>query len=288
MKKVLLLCAAVLALVGASSATSEPTATANVNITATGFTPSNVAIRAGDTVVWKNTDTAEHQVVSSTGAFPASPVLKSNETYSYRFGTPSAYSYHDGRKPASEGTVVVRGSGNTVNIAVTRVQLVYRNPVRVFGGVGNGRAGETVTVTITRYGGAQVVKTLTTDADGTYTFEDRPGIRSEYKASWRNGQSSQAPFVNVRPLVIFNVISARNNLFFVRVRAQRSYAGKVVRIQRQNAQGVWVTTKRVRLNAKGQANFRGNFARGTTRARAWVNSSPGYIPGFSVTKTVRR
>jgi hypothetical protein len=49
-----------------------------------------------------------------------------------------------------------------------------------------------------------------------------------------------------------------------------------------------VTTKRVRLNGKSQARFRDTFARGTTRARAWVDAAPGYIAGFSVTKTVRR
>jgi hypothetical protein len=84
------------------------------------------------------------------------------------------------------------------------------------------------------------------------------------------------------------VLSARDNLFFVRVRAQRSYAGKVVRIQRQARNGVWVTTKRVRLNSRGQARFRGTFSRGRTIARAWVNSAPGYVPGFSIAKTVRR
>jgi hypothetical protein len=35
-----------------------------------------------------------------------------------------------------------------------------------------------------------------------------------------------------------------------------------------------VTTKRVRLNGKAK-RFRGGFARGTTRARAWVNAAPG-------------
>jgi plastocyanin len=288
MKKVLLLCVALLALVGASGATSEPTATVTVAITPTGFQPRNVAVDPGDTVVWRNTDTAEHQIVSNTSAFPASPVLKANETHSLRLDTPSAYSYHDGRKPSNEGTVVVRGPAAGVTVGVSRAQLVYRGPVRVFGAVGNGRAGESVTVTTTRYSGPQQTKSLTTGDGGVFSFIDRPGIRSEYSASWRLGESRQAPFVQVRPLVVFNVLSARNNLFFVRVRAASSYAGKVVRIQRLARNGAWVTTKRVRLNGKSQARFRGTFARGTTRARVWVNAAPGYIAGFSVTKTVRR
>ncbi|HET7855595.1 MAG TPA: hypothetical protein VFL41_03985 [Gaiellaceae bacterium] len=68
----------------------------------------------------------------------------------------------------------------------------------------------------------------------------------------------------MRPLSVFNVLSARENLFIVRVRAARSYR-QVVRIQRLARNGAWVTTKRVRLNGKSHAGFRGTFARGTTR-----------------------
>ncbi len=290
MRKLLVLLAGTLAIAGAAPAVSQsdPTATVTVNITATGFSPPAVVIRADDTVTWKNTDTQPHQVVSDTGAFPSSPVLKAGESYSFRFGTASSYAYHDGRKPASVGTVHVRGAGNSVTIGVSRLFLVYRNPVQVAGSVANGRPGESVTVTITRYGGKQEIKTLTTDAEGIWSFTDRPLIRSEYKASWKNGQSTQAPFVNVRPLVIFRVLSASANRFYVKVAAQRSYAGRFVNLQRRTSSGGWANAKRVKLNSRGEARFLGRFSRGRTQARMWVSSAPGYIPGFSVTKTVRR
>ncbi len=292
MRKLLVLLAGTLAIAGAAPAVSQSDSsgipTVTVNITAAGFSPSTVVIRANDTVTWKNTDTQPHQVVSDTSAFPSSPVLGSGQMYSYRFGTPSAYSYHDGRKLASQGTVQVRGAGNSVTIGVSRVFVVYRSPVQVSGSIANGRSGESVTVTITRYGGKQETKALTTDAEGIWSFTDRPAIRSEYKASWRNGQSTQAPFVSVRPLVIFRVLSASANRFYVKVAAQRSYAGRFVNLQRRTSSGSWVNAKRVKLNARGEARFLGRFSRGRTQARMWVNSAPGYIPGFSVTKTVRR
>ena len=288
MKKLLLLFAAVLALGGATTASSDPTATANVAITATGFVPQNIAISTGDTVEWRNADTAEHQIVSNTGAFASSPVLQTGERHSLDFDTPSAYSYHDGRNPSREGTIVVRGAAGTVTIGVSRLRLVYRNQVRVFGGVSTARAGESVMIRMTRYGGSEQTRTLTTDSAGTFSFQDRPLVRTGYRAIWRNGQSRQEPFVNVRPLVIFNIVNARQNRFFVRVRAQRSYAGKVVHIQRESSRGAWVTTKRVRLNRRSEARFRGSFARGATKARAWVPQAPGYAVGFSVIKTVRR
>jgi plastocyanin len=290
MKKLLLLLAGTLAIAGATPAVSqsEPTATFTVNITATGFSPQTVVARANDTITWRNTDTEQHQVVSDTGAFPSSPVLDAGESYSYRFGEPSAYSYHDGRKPSSTGTIHVRGTGNSVTIGLSRIFLVYRNPVTVTGTVANGRPGESVTVTITRYGGVQETRTLTTQADGVWEFTDRPPIRTEYKASWRGGLSNQAPFVNVRPLVIFRILSHRAGRFYVKVAARRSYGGRTVFLQRRTSSGGWVSLKRARLNARGEARFTARVPRGRTPARMWVNKAPGYIVGFSVTKTVRR
>lgn len=288
MKKSLALLAGTLAIAGATPAVSQSnsTATVNVAILATGFQPSSVAIRPGDTVTWRNADTERHRVVSDIASFPSSPVLEPGERYSHRFGIASAYSYHDGTDRSKRGVVHVRGSG--VTIALSRLFLVYRNPVQVIGSIGNARPGQEVTINMTRYGGEQLTRVVTTDAEGTYALVDRPPIRTEYRASWEGGASTRAPFVNVRPLVIFRILSHRANRFYVKVAAQRPYRGRFVLLQRRTNSGSWISTKRVRLNQRGEARFRGNFPRGRTQARMWVNRAPGYIVGFSVTKTVRR
>jgi hypothetical protein len=74
----------------------------------------------------------------------------------------------------------------------------------------------------------------------------------------------------------------------VRVKAAKSYAHKLVRIQRQNAHGIWQTTRIVRLNVNSWKIFRGKFPRGTTKAQAWTAKTPGYVAGFSVLKLVIR
>ena len=48
--------------------------------------------------------------------------------------------------------------------------------------------------------------------------------------------------VAVRPLVIFRTLNLNRNQFLVRVKAERSYGRKIVRIRRLNSKGVWVTT----------------------------------------------
>jgi plastocyanin len=288
MKKLLVLLAGTLAIAGAAPAVShsEQNATQTVRITSTGFAPQSVVVQRGDTVTWVNNDTQPHQIVSDTNAFPSSPVLEQGESYSFRFSTPASYIYHDGRRPSLTGAVHVRGA--RVTISLSRLFLVYRNPVQVTGTVPNGRPGEIVTITITRYGGAQESRTLATDSDGIWRFVDRPRIRTEYKATWRNESSAQVPHVNVRPLVVFRILSHRANRYRVIVAAQRSYARRTVFLQRRTNRGAWVSMKRVRLNARGEARFRGNLPRGRTLARMWVGRAPGYIAGFSVVKTVRR
>ena len=285
MKRALLPLVAVLAVACvASAASARQTATTTVSITSTGFKPDSVRVTPGDTVTWKNTDTQRHQVVADTGLFK-SPMLDPNESYSYKFDVESSYSYHDGAKASSTGVVNVLA--RTVSIGLTRLQVVYRNPVRVFGSIPNGATGEPVTLHITPYGKPTFTKEVVTD-EGTYEFSYRPTIRTEVYATWNGTTSHASPSIGVRPLVIFRTLNARLNRYFVRVIAARSYARNIVRIQRQNNRGVWVTTLRVQLNGHGQKRFTGKFPLGVTKAQAWVAKHPGYAAGFSTVKTIVR
>jgi plastocyanin len=288
MRNVLMLLLATLALGAvASVATAENSsrqANATVSITSTGFKPEDVTVKPGDTVTWKNNDTAEHQVVSDTGVFK-SPVLKAGETWSRQFDVESSYSYHDATKTSLTGAVHVLTTN--VSVSATRMSVVFGSAVRIFGSIPSGATGETVTVHIKQYGKPEITRNVVT-LDGTYELPYRPKIKTEVFATWNNTTSRRAPTIGVRPLVIFRAVNLNKNLFFVRVKAARSYAHKIVRINRQNSKGVWVTTRIVRLNRFGQKRFTGRFPTGTTKAQAWVGKTPGYVPGFSVIKFVSR
>ena len=69
MKRVLIIGTATCVLAAAGFAFAALTATKNVNIAATGFVPKNVTVTGGDTVQWKNVDTANHQVIANNGSF---------------------------------------------------------------------------------------------------------------------------------------------------------------------------------------------------------------------------
>jgi len=275
----------VLLIAGAASATSnQPAATKAVSITATAFNPDDVTIRPGDSVSWKNNDTVKRQVVSDTGVFK-SPVLDPGETFTHTFEVESSYSYHEGTRTSVTGIVHVLTSN--VSVGVTRIRAVYRNPVRIFGSIPTGATGETVTLHIRQYGRPEMTRTVVTE-EGAYEYSFRPVIRTEVLASWNGTTSRRAPTIGVRPLVIFRALNLNRNLFFVRVRAARTYARKIVRINRQSSKGRWITTRIIRLNARGERRFTGNFPRGVVKAQAWVAKKPGYIAGFSVIKFVSR
>ena len=70
-------------------------ATRTVDITQAGFTPSKVTIDYGDTVTWTNKDISNHQVLADQTAFPTSPVLAANQTYSHTFTKSGSFGYRD-------------------------------------------------------------------------------------------------------------------------------------------------------------------------------------------------
>ena len=114
--------AALLAIPSALSATTK-----GVDITQAGFTPGKVTIDYGDTVTWTNKDTASHQVLADQLAFPTSPVLGPNQTYSYTFTKSGSFGYRDALHTNRRGTVVVRsGVSITAAPALARVRQVAR------------------------------------------------------------------------------------------------------------------------------------------------------------------
>lgn len=287
MRAVLPLIAIVAIAWGASAASAEkavPTATTTIAITSTGFNPQEVTVRPGDTVVWKNADTVAHRVVSDTGTF-RSQNIQPGGSFSYRFPVDSSYSYHDATKTSFTGVVNVLTTN--VSVGVTRIRVVYGNPVRIFGSIPNGASGETVTLHIAEYGGTTIERNVTTDG-GTYEYTYRPKVRTSVYATWNGTTSRRTPFIGVRPLVIFRPLNLRENRFLVKVKPADEFARSMVHISRQNHRGVWKTTTIVRLNRAGFKRFTGKFGPGTTKAQALVRRHPGYAPGFSVIKLITR
>jgi amicyanin len=119
MKKVILIGAAVALLVlsfGLSRAGhAKPIAvgqdsardTNQVRIDNFSFAPQTLAIPVGTTVTWVNQDDVPHNIVSSEGKILKSPVLDTDQKFSYTFTKAGTYPYFCAIHPKMTGKVIV-------------------------------------------------------------------------------------------------------------------------------------------------------------------------------------
>jgi plastocyanin len=75
------------------------------------FTPADLTIPVGTTVVWTNMDAAAHDVVSTDGGPLDSPNLATGDTFEFTFDTPGTYEYFCSLHPDMTGTITVTGDG---------------------------------------------------------------------------------------------------------------------------------------------------------------------------------
>ncbi|HEX2654365.1 MAG TPA: cupredoxin family copper-binding protein [Xanthobacteraceae bacterium] len=73
------------------------------------FTLSPPTLKAGATVTWTNEDDSPHTATSTTKAFK-SQALDTNQSFSFTFTTPGAYTYFCALHPHMTGTIVVEAA----------------------------------------------------------------------------------------------------------------------------------------------------------------------------------
>jgi hypothetical protein len=147
-----------------------------------------------------------------------------------------------------------------------------------------------VTVFAQRFGDGSFhsIATVLTAADGTWRYLAKPTIRTSYMAGWNGGLSS-ATAVGVRPAI--SLRRTADGRLSSRVRGARSFAGRLVQLQRRTTADRWVTIKRVRLNSRSAVLFRATPPRGTSVLRIAMSvnqAGEGYLGGFSRTIVYRR
>ena len=226
------------------SVPSALAATRTVDITQAGFTPNRVTIDSGDTVTWTNKDLSNHQVLADQAAFPTSPVLAANQTYSHTFTKSGSFGYRDAFNTNRRGTVVVRaGLSMTASVA----QVAYGGSVTLSGTVSSGAAGDPVTIEAMDCGKTAFsrVATVRSVANGAWSYAAKPSLNTVYRSKWRTATSAQFA-EKVAPLV--SLARIRAGRFTASVTAAQSFAGKYVVLQRYvRIRRAWKTVKRVPL-----------------------------------------
>jgi plastocyanin len=98
---------AMIMLVGLSLA-AAPVRAADVGVKIDNFayTPQQITVKAGTTVVWTNGDDIPHTVTSSDNKF-RSKALDTDDKFSFTFTTPGTYKYFCALHPHMTGSIVV-------------------------------------------------------------------------------------------------------------------------------------------------------------------------------------
>ncbi len=111
------LLAATLALAGSacgSSSPSSPTASADVTISMLGdrgaqsYSPNPTTMRVGQTVAWKNTDTAAHDATQDASRFASGTVNAGATSAPVAMSTAGTFTYHCTIHPGMVGTITVQ------------------------------------------------------------------------------------------------------------------------------------------------------------------------------------
>jgi hypothetical protein len=230
---------------------------------------------------------APAHTASSGGARSVSEAvtgLTAGTTYHFRIVAQSSAgtSYSPDASFATTGAALTLASSTSTAIA--------RHAVMLAGKIGAARPNEMVALFAQRYGTGSfsAIATVLTDAGGTWRLLVRPTIGTTYKAVW-NGATSSTVTVAVRPSVTLRTLPGKR--FATHVLAGRSFAGRIVQLQRHLLTGRWLTIARVPLNGRSSATFHPRLKRGrwTLRVAISVNQAGGgYLAGFSPWVTVRR
>ena len=177
-----------------------------------------------------------------------------------------------------------------VTLAPSTREVVFGRAVRLSGTIPTRQPGQQVTLWAQRAGEPSftAIATLLTGDGGVWAYAAKPRIGTLYKAGWNGGMSAPVA-IGVRPTVALRVTA--KGRFSTRVVGARSFAFRLVQLQRLSPVGRWVTVKRVRLNGRAAKVFPAALPKGdsTLRIAMSVNQAgSGYLAGISRTIVYHR
>ena len=237
-------------------------ATKTVSITNAGFVPNAVAIDAGDSITWTNSDTKNRQPISQNAPF-ASPILRPGETYTFQFKNDGKFNVTDALVKNQKMTVSVKKAPTPIgspSLSANKPKVIFGGAVVLSGKLPVAKAGEKVILraeVVTRTGTKQtssVAEVLST-ASGAFTFTTAPTAQTTYTVSWQatpaTATTSSPVTVTVAPRVGISIVKkvGRYVTFSTKATSAIPYAGKSVYVQRRNSLGQWVSLKRVVLKS---------------------------------------
>jgi hypothetical protein len=167
----------------------------------------------------------------------------------------------------------LRYKAYSLTIDAPHTKVLYGRAITLSGRLVNGNAGQTISIEARAYGRSapREIASVKTTAGGRWSLVVKPAIQTAYRARWGSTQSS-APFtVGVQPFV--SVRELGNGDIWTQVRAGRSLAGKMVKLQQLSVAGSWLTIAQRPLNAKSATVFPVTLPNSSVRIAMSVNQA---------------
>jgi plastocyanin len=243
----------------------------HVSIAYLAYQPQDVAVVAGDSVMWRNDSLRSHTVTANDGSFGSGTIL-GGQTFQQRFGQPGSFPYYCLLHQGMYGRVDVYGA----LLDAPREAVVPRTPYTL-----KGRAaapeGSQVTIEGDASGGFQAITTATVGAGGSFSAVVTPSATVHYRAV-AGGRASPPVLVVVQDRRV-HAAAARHGtrvVFSVRV-SPRSPRGTVVLQLHLPERFGWWPTRRARLDGRSRARFVIHTRR-RVRARVLLTLPDGATP----------
>jgi len=145
-------------------------------------------------------------------------------------------------------------TGPAVSLAVSSFKLEHGDSILLSGVVGNSRPDVPVTILARPFTGSafQRAATVRTGANGVWSYRASPTVATTYQAR-AGGTPSRMLMVGVQPAISLTL--QPNGRIQVRV-APDAFAGRSVRVQRQQDDGSWSTVLKLRLGSRSAATVK--------------------------------
>jgi hypothetical protein len=133
-------------------------------------------------------------------------------------------------------------------------RVLYGHSLTLSGRLLNGRAGQRVSIVAWPYGRSAPLEigSVRTDARGGWRGRVFPKVQTTYFARWASTSTSRV-IVGVAPMV--SVREKGNGGVWVRVKANRSFVGRMVKLQRRLVNGAWFTVAQRPLDVRSETVF---------------------------------
>jgi plastocyanin len=267
-------------------------ATSTVLIKSTAFSPASITVNHGDRVLFKNTDTVDHQVVANNGSF-ASPILHANQSWATAaLNTAGIFPYHDALHPKLTGKVTVKGPPAAVTLGLSLPIVIYGTPITLSGAVSSALANESVELDQQPWGQASPtqIAIVKTGTGGTYAFNVTPSIYTTYVARWK-AVASASVVAQVMPKI--QLLAGGQGYLKAVVSAPVSLWHRHLYLQRLSSFGQWVNVAPLQLGQLNGRLFRPTayLPKGVSRIRVFLTvnqAGNGLLAGHSGTQTIVR